>query len=391
MSAPSSHECAQRLKAPPPPRQVMRGGVVALMLASSLLLLAPSAAAQGPPLSTEHNTIWNQYTTEGGCCTTFGSTLNEDPRFQGSGNFGTLLLLPAATSTSFRLDYALTPEEFAYPVFLDPDGTVDFTVNLGGGLSTGGAVGVASVDVDVELTVGDTVIASGSGESIIDTAADGYKTVTYSVAPSQTTLDPADGPIQWSIVLTGAANGVYVSHTDANGNGWAALPIIGGGPVQTTGVIYEDLDAPELEHVFENATSDTYVLNFTNGFENATVSLAWNGTGSVDVALHGPDGVRFTEALEGEGAVEQAFTGVPTGAWNLTLAYQDFVGDLRFLLTETVGDDETPADETDEADQGGEVAGNETLQGGAAGEESPALPVALLLGAVMAVAARRRR
>ncbi len=371
-----------------------------ILIVALSLLAVPTAQAAGEPLGPDNNIIWNQYTNKPSCCTTFGSTMKDDPLFSGSGNFGTSLVAPAA-APSFVLNYAITEAEFPYPVLLDPAGTIDFNIHLGGGLSQGGSVGIINVDVKVDFLQGGTVLATGASKNVIDHPGDGYKALSWSVAVPKPRLDPADGVLAWRITISGVASGVYISHTDANGNGWMTLPIVGvEGGVTLPAVLYETLEAAAVEHVFQNATSDDYVLNFTTDLSAAVAYFAVNGTGTVNATLLDATG---TELFNGTASSMSMDLGnVTAGAWQLLLDYTDFNGTFAFALT-------APAQEgTDgsgnqngggtgtggpDGAPGGNETGNETVDGaGGAGKESPGVALPLLsIGLVAAAFVLRRR
>ncbi len=361
----------------------------------AILLLAPAAAAQGgDPLSEENNTLWNQYTTEGGCCSTWASSDKDDPAFQGSGNFGTA---GPETDSSFTWDWPLEPA-LDQTVFLDPDGTIESTVHIGAEASPSPALGIGDVVVSMQLLLGDDVVAEGDGEEILYNQD--YIEVSWSVSPQITTLDPAAGNLVWSVTAEGAYSGMYLSHTDANGNGWLTLPIIGvSGATAEPATIYEPLDSPSVELELDGPSSDTYIHNLTSDLEEGRLSIAGNGTGNLSVTLKDAENTTLIEeTLEGDFSEVFPFQGAVPGDWELTLALDDYNGTVETAIGALPADGEdpddgsTPDDGTDDNSTAG-PAGNETVEDDEGFIPAPGLvPVmVLLVSAVAAVRARRAR
>lgn len=358
------------------------------------MLLVPVAAAGSESLSEENNTLWNQYTTEGGCCSTWASLVKDDPAFQGSGNFGTAG--PEADG-SFTWEWPLQPA-LDRTVLLDPDGTIESTVHVGGAASPAPALGIGDVEVSMQLLLGDEVVAEGSGVSILFNQE--YLEVSWSVAPQITELDPTVGNLVWSVTAEGIYSGMYLSHTDANGNGWLTLPVAGVVSPQPDAVtIYQPLEGPAVEHEFTASTSDTFIHNFTGELEEGQLGITGNGTGNLTVTLTDDAGTVLVEgSFSGELAEALEFQEAAPGAWNLTLGFDNFNGTVAAAVTPLQTDDGAQDDAStgeggDDTNATAAPAGNETVEDDEGMIPAPGIvPVGvLLLSAAAAVRAHRAR
>lgn len=361
----------------------------------AMLLLAPAAAAMGgDPLSGENNTLWNQYTTDGGCCTTWASSDKDDPAFTGSGNFGTA---GPGVDESFTWEWPLEPA-LDRTLLLDPDGTIESTVHIGGGVSTSPALGIGDVEISMQLLLGEQVVAEGGGEGILYNQ--NYIEVSWSVSPQITTLDPAAGNLMWTVTGAGIYSGMYLSHTDANGNGWLTLPIIGVvGDAPEAVTIYQPLETPSLELEFDGPTSDTYIHNLTSDLEQGRLSVTGNGTGNLSVMLKDAENNTLVEeTLTDNFTQDFEFDDAVPGDWNLTISLDDYNGTVQAALEALPADGEEPggAPAHDDGTHGNATtgpAGNETVDDDEGFIPAPGVvPVmVLLVSAVAAARARRAR
>lgn len=252
--------------------------------------------------------------------------------------------------------------------WLDPAGTVDFTLTMGG------SVHVGEVDVSVDLHNGATLVAAGPAQH--HSLRTGYTALTWSETPLVDRVDPAAGNLVMTVTADGQASSYYLD-TDAS---WVVLPVVEP-PQEGAAVENVTVDDARLARdlTFENATDRTDILTWSRGPSDAVLKLAVNVTaGVLNVTVQDANGtVAHEQTVSEPFAGATNLTGLTAGSWNVTLSMSGFQGSFSLLIEPAEGPDENP-----------EPAGNETEEG--PGEDSPLPSVLLLAAALVALATRRR-
>lgn len=275
-------------------------------------------------------------------------------------------------------------------LLLDPEGTVDAYAYIG----RTGTGGVGRVTATSTFSVGDTVIAEGSGQTIV--YAHEYQEIHWSVAPAVDRIPADGGDVVWTVSVTdGARNGVFLRLNDPDGLGASRveLPITGvEGLEPDVLLLSQDLTGSEVNLTlpFTNATNAVHQYTWTATGDAYDLHYAIGVTnGSLDVRVDA-DGIPVfneTYASDVEGSVE----GAPfTGNLTIRLGLTSFEGDIVIRIVPPPSEivEEEPATEGNET--AGGPAGNET-----AGEEGGGIPnvgaAAALAGVVALAVAKRRR
>lgn len=406
--APQSRSHADRatrilLKLPRCPER-MKSLFFVVAMATAVLLAAPGIEAQASEALAPgpgHGTLFAHADEE---FNYWISTLQAEPNHAydapGYNQFGLVL---GSEPGAFTWHIPLLPG-VSESVPLDPSGTVEITLYL---TTTAASAG----QVSTSLTQGGTSILTGEDQTV---TLDGDMTeITWSGAPGVDALAPGQD-VSFDVRYQGPAAGVYMG---MNGETWTqiTLPIKGEAPDARPGVFYEDFAGPSFstEHSHTEATSDTYIFNWTTDLESAEVSyeLANHQNGSLAFAVFdGEDSMLIEVELDGEFDASELFESVAPGDWMIGIEYTDFVGDFSLAIEEkqatgTDGENDRngteDGDATDPAETGGPNGttgeeGNATDDVDAADDEtedSPGVGLVALLGVVgaAAIAARRRR
>lgn len=354
--------------------------VVGTRIAASLILLslvtvAPAGSAQEGGL-----TWWmSDYTGGNG----EGSFLSLEPA---SGNANTATCTGCAGAGDFTITSAeREPAADGYLALGDAGSAVVFVKSWNN---------APAPDTRVRVTVlaDDEPVATGSATNDVLLGA----IVRFDVPLAYTGGDlPAGTLLSWTVAIDDANTGSYNPAAYPRGddtNHWGftlpLAPVVG--EADAPALVNGTVENSTVAHAFENATSDTYVLEWNATATNVTISLrasVQNGTANVTVR-DGANATVYEATLDGNtsvpagnatgNATAPAVTGAP-GVWTVTVTYDRFVGSLDLSLAETVAVPETNS--TSEPTLGANV-----------GEESPgpALPL-LALGLLAAVGAVRRR
>lgn len=186
--------------------------LVGLLLVISTIANATQAqTVEGLPPLTAETPLFAHAAGDG--ATLWMSTLKEDEQ----GTDETVqLAFPApadVTPASFKLVPALSE-----PLYLDPEGVVQFNLRVGSGL-------LANVgQFSAKLEAGTTLIASGAGPAA-DAAVSTYKDVVFTATPAVTTITPDMGDLVWTVSFEGAGT---VFAQVGQGGQWCnlVLPIV---------------------------------------------------------------------------------------------------------------------------------------------------------------------
>lgn len=240
--------------------------------------------------------------------------------------------------------------------------------------------------VEFTIKAGGEVIGSGSQTKDVLNGA----IVEFSITFPYEAGDLAPGTlIGMDVTVTSLGDGspAFYPRGDDTNHWRVTLPVAGVTPVEAPGILYENLTSPMVTHTFANATTLSYVLNFSNEFPVALASFDVNGTGLVNATLIDTSG---TPLFNGTATTTVVDLGnVTTGAWQLRLDYTAFNGTFSFAML---------APEAPEVGPDG-LDGNATTEGGNMTEDAldadqkvPGLALpALSLALVAAAFVLRRR
>ncbi len=155
--------------------------------------------------------------------------------------------------------------------------------------------------------------------------------------------------------------------------------------------IFEDLEVPVVEHAFANATSDSYVFNFTaeNGF--GLIDLEVNGTGFANATLVDGNGTELFNGTLESGLTE--YRNFTAGNWTLSIDYTEFTGNLSFEFKDglLLANAEGPEEVEDVGSEAGNATEEDVTDAPADDQESPGAPMVALLAALAAIVVVRRR
>ncbi|MEK6974770.1 MAG: hypothetical protein AABY18_00345 [Candidatus Thermoplasmatota archaeon] len=174
-----------------------------------------------------------------------------------------------------------------------------------------------------------------------------------------------------------------------------------GAPVGPT-TTYTNLTTPHLALGFVNATSGTYLYNFTNAL--APVDLDYNvtGNGTAQVIVRDGAGAEvFNQTFPPSLAGKQSFAQAKPGNWTYEIVLTDFAGTLSLDLatpataggasgSTVTGTASTTGTNTASASTGGTAADSSETTGGSADAPGPAPAIMLVAVALVAWVSRRR-
>ncbi len=238
-----------------------------------------------------------------------------------------------------------------------------------------------------------------AGDEVIGTASETHDVLNGAIVEYAVTFPyeagdlPAGTLISMSVRITslgGDGSPAFYPRGDGTNHWRVVLPVTGIVPVDAPAVTFEPLNGTTLEHVFENATSGTFVHNFTTNLTLAVGTFAVNGTGLVNATLTQGNATMFYNGTVHDGNLTN-FTlevfdmlNVTADELQLVLHFTDFNGTFHFDVAAPVIDIVEPE---------GNATGNETIEPVAEGEKAPGVALPLLALGVIAVAfvARRRQ
>ncbi len=357
-----------------------------LVLVAALLTTGPAAATghgDMPAPSPDYNTLFAHF-DEDSEAWFLGTITGENVGYQGG----------RGTSGAGQGYTWTVPLEapLAGDLVLDPDQNIEIFAYIG---RTGDG-GVGRVTVETTFSVGETVIASGSGQTILYQHE--YQEIQWSVAP-QVDRIPADaGDVVWTISVTdGIRNGIFLRINDPDGVGASRveLPITAVEASGNVEPVFEDLvgDDVDLTLSFPESTDAVHQFNWTasgDAYDIEYAATVDNGSVAVRVDANGVIMLNETYDADVSGSIEGAEV---TGDVTIRLTLASFQGDVTLRMVPPPPEPE-PSPEPDTAtgnETAGPAGGNQTD-----GEEGGFLPgfgpVAAALGVVAAaVVARRRR
>lgn len=364
-----------------------RALVVPLVLVATLLTAAPATAighAGMPHASPEYNTLFAHYdqdSEEWYLATITG----EDVGYVGGiGTSG-----PGQTyNWTVPLDAPLSGD-----LVLDPEQNVELYAYIG----RTGTGGVGRVTVETTLTVGETVVAAGSGEAIV--YAHEYQEIHWSVAPQVDRIPADGGDVVWTISVTdGVRNGIFLRINDPDGAGASRieLPITGvdAGPAEPE-FVAEDLTGEKVDLTlsFADGTNAVHQYNWTargEAYDLEYGAAIENGTVGVHIDADGIVVLNETYDADVSGSVEGADL---VGDITIRLMFTEFRGGVVLRIAPPPAE---PVAEPDQVDLGGNETADAADANETGGEDGGFLPgfgpVAATLGVLAAaVVARRRR
>lgn len=322
-----------------------------LVLVLLLLAALPSTQAQSDP-STSENTLWFHVTNEGGCCAYWMNNLKEDPD-QTIDSVGLLAVTPGAENPGApipdplfwpadagTLTMPLDPELSA-PVLLDPAGTIEVVAFVGGAGQAAATINgipiplpvAGQVDIHPVIMLGDQLVAEGAPQTAM--YAEEWVELHWSLTPGITTLDPAIGPLAWTLVFNGAANAIVVSASDDPGWTSMTLPVKGAtAPVTET---FEELTAPtvRLSSSYTNSTTRTAHYNWTTTLTEAEISYAVEiVSGTATLKVMDGTGAEILNKTLSSSSENVEVVPATAGDWSIVLDFDAFAGNLTFGIGE---------------------------------------------------------
>lgn len=368
----------------------MRSWCVLMLAALLLVPLAQSQSSDAPHPSPEAMVLYAHGTgsdEENG----FMNTLEEDggdnalgPSSSCAPYEGVDLLADDISRTyTFALDPALV-----HAVLLDTAATIDVVAHLGAGGCDGD-----EVEITARLEQGDTVVAESDAVAHTWTGGAPYDTAELSMSPQLDRIEPGQ-PLVWTLDIEGTYYGqMFLGISDEQGHTRMTLPITGvDAPPEAPAVEFHDLDDAEAAITIDLNGTRAYQFNWTA--PEGPLSLFMQGTvdaGSVNVTiLDGIDTPLLDSSFEAQINVTQTLNGT-SGAWRVLINSTDAAGDLAILIAHPadVPDNDGRGTETDDdvPDEANDATGNATDDG----QDSPGLGALVVLAALFAVMAARRR
>ncbi|MGB0651893.1 MAG: hypothetical protein ACPGQL_01725 [Thermoplasmatota archaeon] len=390
---------------------VARTLALVLLVAAAAPVLIEAQSSAAPDLDVENNTLW-AHNTEANT-DFFMNTLMDD----GSGsNPGTTGLAGTNTWT-----IVMKPGQ-GKDIHLDPAGTVDMTVYVGGSNHAG------SVDVTSRLKAHGAILAHGDVQSQVITpaaAGDGtYAMLTWSITPNSTFI-AAGSSFEWEITANGVASGAFIGMSEARGRSHIVLPIIepptdgGGGndfpdlpddipatePQVTTdasdggariGVVYNSPDTPHQVNLTWNTPATGFWVNLGTSITMGEATMR---------IIDGANQTVFEETRTGNTQTNTNVTGA-AGDWTLQISTEGAQGSIEFSVgiqqADPAGgdgtddhegeghDDGAADDDAGDADSTVDTTGDDA---GDEGEDSPGTGASAFIAALAmaGLAARRRR
>ncbi len=349
--------------------------VIALL---TVLLLMP--VAQAADLSQDNNVLY-------GLRTSGSYMVSPDPADPSDGgNWGSALGgVVGSPYASGGREWAMGMLRPDGPVVeLDPEGSVLVRFSIGGGINE-----AAKGKAGWELLQDGAVAISGSLKDFTF-YGDDEQELTWDVPAGIDRLDPSVLSFRvYTAETVGSGSRLNLDH----GAMTVTLPVIGGGAAEVPlEVIAETLESPVVDHIFDNATTASYLYNFTaeNGF--GLVDMAINGTGNATAKLVDAAGVELFNGTIATGITEyQNFT---AGAWTLSIEYEEFVGSFAFEFldghsVQNEAEEAAPPEEAEEID--GNATEEDVTDAPADDQESPGAPMVALMAALAAIVVVRRR
>ncbi len=242
--------------------------------------------------------------------------------------------------------------------------------------------------VEFTIKAGSDVIATGSQTKDVLNGA----IVEYSVTfPYEAGDLPAGTIITMAVKITslgGDGSPAFYPRGDATNHWRVSLPVTGVLPIDAPAVTFEPLNDSAVEHVFENATSGTFVHNFTINMTLAVGTFDVNGTGMVNATLTQGNATFYDGTVHNGNLANLTFASfdmlnLTSDGLQLVLEFTEFTGSLTFGVAGPVIGLVEPH---------GNATGNETITAVNDGEQAPGVALPLLaVGLVAAAFVLRRR
>lgn len=227
-----------------------------------------------------------------------------------------------------RYTYADTVPPHAalsFDFFFTAAGTSWSTGITGGGTGTGnGNFAVPDVkSCAIDGGLGYCTLAYDAFDAAVGEALTGTYAITYAGAIQD--FGPGVGGASANLLGSRGADYTLTGCTKADATACSAGT---GGPAVT----YGNLSTPRLLQSFANATSGTYIYNFTNEIVAGQFSYAVNGTGNVTLRLVDGNATELlNRSLSGNGLFN--FTGAVAGNWSYELVFANFTGTVGLDLS----------------------------------------------------------
>lgn len=355
------------------------------------LLLAPGAAAEragGLPMP-DSNVLYIHYTEADEQY--FLSNVKDEPDqyIGGRGTGTTCVESPVCVPSTDAMSWSFPLDPPVADIYLDSGATVHMEAWIGSTSKSG------RVDATAELRLDGDVIASG--DTVTNTYNAEYVEFSWDEALSVDTI-PAGSQLEWYVEAQGAHTGIFIRMADAPGWSHIVLPITGNGELPEPDVTVNQtthqgiLDEAGIDLSFSNATSDSYLYNWT--VEEGAWTIDHNITvaaGNATIALSDDNGTAlFETAIAEDTAGTSPALDMQPGEYQVRLVFDGFVGNasIQVAPAETGSLDDATDDETTEDDS----TGNETLDGAGGDDKgSPGIGPVGLVGAIGAIALLRRR